>query len=166
MMTTMKVLLAAAALIAAGEALANDGGIAGIQVRNLKLEKVNVGGEQEVRTPLPLGQGDFVEATFRGSQAAELMKILPGAFFVIDQPNYGRHFRSLGVAAKEGYVQFHCADADVTYDDNGRPTYTQLPSPKCTITLVKHEQPVPDEEILEQAGIIQRFNVPRACRIP
>lgn len=166
MKLTLKTLALAGALLFTANAFANDGGIAGIQVRNLKMEKVNYGGEHEVRTPLPLAQGDLVEASFRGSQAAELMKILPGASFVLDGDNYARHFRSLGIAAKEGFVQIHCADADIKYDDNEKATYTPLPSPKCTITLVKHEEPLADADVLEAAGIIQRLSVPRSCQLP
>jgi len=143
-------------------ALANDGGIVGVKVEDMKFEKVEIIADQAVRSPIELPDTDAIQITFRGGDVAELMKWLPGGRYVAK--DYSKHVRDIAIAAKEGYLIISCADADLDMDERGKEKWT-MKEPSCSITFNKYSKPVDDEWITDLFGDWQDLQVPNACKM-
>ncbi|NJM09935.1 MAG: hypothetical protein HC883_03330 [Bdellovibrionaceae bacterium] len=143
-------------------ALANDGGIVGVKVDDLKIDKVDNSGDQAIRTPLDIEANESVDMTFKGESVRELMKWLPGGRAAV--PDYSKHMRSIAVAAKEGYLVIHCADADLKVNENGGSTWTAK-EPACTVSMNKYKYPVSDELLGDLFGDWQDLEVPLTCKM-
>lgn len=157
----MKKLSLLALIFAPALALANDGGIVGIDATGFKLEKVDNQGENANRTTIDLKDTESIEASFTGD-VGELFKLLPGQKSVL--PGYGKHFRTLALVANEGFVTINCENAVMDNDKNGRATYTPKPT-TCTVSISKYETPVTDEYKYDYFGDFEKLKVPRACRM-
>lgn len=160
-----KLMFAGAIALSSSVAFANDGGIVGIKVQDMKVEKTAYVSDQDKteRTPVELKDNEQIVASFKGNTAVrELMKYLPGVRSVVK--GTGQHIRSLAIAAKEGYVSITCEDAEVSFNQKGKESWNAK-EPSCTVSISKYQTPVTDENVTDLFGDWQDFAVPRACKI-
>ena len=161
----MKFLALSLVTLLSAPAFANDGGVVGVLIKDLKIEqseRVTTNTEDQViRTPIDLKENQTIEVSFNGD-LSELFKYLPGQRSVIKQT--GRHIRALAFPAKEGSVSIVCEDADLSFSQKGKAIFTPK-TPKCTISISKYAEPVADDLVTDLFGDFQELRVPRACRL-
>ncbi len=123
----MKCLLGIAlAVLTAGAVFANDGGVAVVEVKSLKIIK------QETATI----------AEFRGADAKEFMKILPAQFSAISPlvPNFDDNFKALVIGTKDrkGSISIVCANGEIDFSLGEVESYRPYKSgTRCTIAIDK-----------------------------
>ncbi len=113
--------------------MADDTGMSGITVNDLKISSVKGYGEQEVKKPM--GNGARVLVEFTGADAAKLMKILPASKYDGDE-NYKKNTRMLEVAGKShGSVTIICQGGDTDYSDGLKVKQLYPEGPQCSIAV-------------------------------
>lgn len=146
------------ALLFSVSAFANDGGVVGLTVKDLKIQKAEfVNGKTELT---PIKKGVDVKATFSGENVRELMKLLPGELSVI--PETSKHVRTLVLANNDGYVSIACSDATLSDDFK---TWIQK-APTCEVAFSKYKSSLSDEEMTEMFGDFENLQVPHSCQMP
>lgn len=147
----MKALVILSLLFSPLLASANDGGIAGIKVSDIKMREYQIkdGVEKEVRR---IAEPNF-KILFTGQQADRLQQILPSVYSVITgmQPElaeeFNRTFKTLGIyndAVKNGsgkvivsskFMTISCSDGELVPDGDDKMKIVKAGKSSCEITI-------------------------------
>lgn len=162
------VCLALLSLISFG-AFANDGGVAGVKVSEIKMREyqVNNGQESELRRIVKPNFKIF----FSGGEARQLQKALPSVYSVLTsmQPEiaeiFNESFKTLAIysdksdAASSKIINISCNDAEMKFDDNGKVRIVKTGKSTCEITINGLEN---DENVNDYLGDVSPFE-PKTC---
>lgn len=163
----MKILILTSLLMtAAAPALANDGGVASIKVKDIRMReyKYENGMEKEVqRIAKPQHR-----ITFSGGDAAKLQQILPSQLSVVThmQPEikaeFDRSFKTLGIYSEKSaavsakVLTISCTDAELdSFGDQGKVRIIKKAQTECAIEIIG----IPDgSDPSDNLGDVQEFN--------
>lgn len=163
----MKLSLIASILLASVIASANDGGIAAIEVKQIKMQEKNHSGEIVRRISEP-----HFTITVKGGEAKKLQQILPSMVSVVTSMDpsikdaYNESFKSLGIYSKTAdgvkgkSISIDCSDARLKHDENFENFQVEkLAETTCTISINRAE----DGYETDAFGDAQEFN-PGVCK--
>lgn len=166
----MKFLISVAvALLTSSVALANDGGIAGLRVDQIKMRETALKNGEEVLVRKIVKPRFTI--SFEGGEAANLQKILPSELSVITAmyPDIAKvfheSFKTLAIysetskQASSKMITISCSDATADWSAE-KPKITKTGKSSCVITI---EGFGPDEGSPAEYGIIEKFE-PEMCR--
>lgn len=168
-----KILVGLLLTILGAQAFANDGGMAAIKVKEIKMRSMQLKNSQWKEEPV---LNPHYKIVISGEEASKLQKILPSQVSVVTamQPEikdaYNESFKALGVynkAVKNGnQVQVYpkvltisCADATLDSDGNGKMRVSKTGQSECVIEIHKIEK---DDDAADYFGDAQTFE-PGQC---
>lgn len=148
-------------------AQANDGGVAAIEVNEIRMREYQLvnGEERELRR---IVNPNF-RITFSGGEAAKLQKILPSEVSVIThmQPElteaFNETFKTLGIYSEKTpqvsakTLTISCADGELKLGDDGQAQIVKTGKTTCTISIQGVEEGI---EVTELFGAMQPFTPP------
>lgn len=144
----MKMALFAMISVFAAVAIANDGGIAGIKVNEIRMREYSWknGEEKEIRR---ITDPNF-KITFSGLEARKLQQALPSEFSVITsmqpelKPEFDRTFKALGIYSDktaqvtEKVVTIRCTDGELeSIGETGKMRIKKKAQTECEISIVR-----------------------------
>lgn len=164
----MKTLSMIFCVLAAGvSAQANDGGVAAIEVNEIRMREYQYvnGEEREVRR---IVNPNF-RITFSGGEAAKLQQILPSEVSVLThmQPElteaFNETFKTLGIYSEKTpqvsakTLTLSCSDGELKFDDDGKAQIVKSGKSTCTLSIQGVEEGI---DVTELFGAMQPFNPP------
>ncbi len=156
-----KSLILAAAIVTAGSALANDGGIAVIKTSEIKMREYKLDPKTYQEVEVRRITDPNFKITIKGEQAINLQKLLPPSRTVLTgmypelAKEYNETFRVLGIYSnpvkdKKGKtlvtgkaITIDCSNGELIFPDNGdKPSIKKATSTSCTLSIVADEDAV------------------------